>query len=105
MGHVELQKQITMLKLQLKKAGITAADCVSLDVARKRMHAAVQKLLAGDETGEAEKDIERWDQAIRMNPDYEKEQQEQQRQWDESQREANTAALRRMLELNKTFEP
>ena len=41
-------------------------EFVELSVARERMQQAVQRLMGGEEA--AEKDIERWDKAIRMNP-------------------------------------
>jgi hypothetical protein len=37
-------------------------------VAKQRMQDTVQRLMSGDEA--AEKDIEKWDKAIRMNPEY-----------------------------------
>lgn len=89
-----------MLKHQLKAVGAEPVECVTLDVsdspmhhthththrwfrssithlvtrqvAREKMQEAVQRLMEGDEL--AEKEIEKWDQAIKMNPEYAKEQ-------------------------------
>ena len=63
-----LQQQVALLKKQLQDSGQVPVEFVELSVARERMQAAVQRLMGGDES--AEKDIERWDKAIRMNPEY-----------------------------------
>ena len=46
-----------------------AVELVPLDEARTKMNAAVAALMDGDMT--AEKDVEKYDQIIRMHPDYE----------------------------------
>ena len=66
--HKTLQQQVALLKKQLQESGQQPVEFVELSVARERMQAAVQRLMGGDEG--AEKDIERWDKAIRMNPEY-----------------------------------
>jgi hypothetical protein len=63
-----LQQQVALLKKQLQDSGQQPVEFVELSVARQRMQEAVQRLMGGDEA--AEKDIEKWDKAIRMNPDY-----------------------------------
>jgi hypothetical protein len=62
--HVTMQQQVALLKKQLQEP----VEFVELAVARQRMQDAVQRLMGGDEA--AEKDIEKWDKAIRMNPEY-----------------------------------
>ena len=66
--HVTLQQQVALLKKQLQDSGQEPVEFVELAVARQRMQDAVQRLMGGDEA--AEKDIEKWDKAIRMNPEY-----------------------------------
>ena len=66
--HVTLQQQVALLKKQLLDSGQEPVEFVELAVARQRMQDAVQRLMGGDEA--AEKDIEKWDKAIRMNPEY-----------------------------------
>ncbi len=63
------------------------------------MHEAVQKLMAGDDS--AEKDIDKWDQTIRMHPDYAKEQEEKRVEWERENEAANQEALRKL----RTFVP
>ncbi len=63
------------------------------------MHEAVQKLMAGDDS--AEKDIDKWDQTIRMHPDYAKEQEEKRVKWEKENAAANQEALRKL----RTFVP
>ncbi len=76
-----------------------ALEFVSLKTAKERMHEAVQKLMAGDDS--AEKDIDKWDQTIRMHPDYAKEQEEKRIKWEKENAMANQEALRRL----RTFVP
>ncbi len=76
-----------------------ALEFVSLKTAKERMHEAVQKLMAGDDS--AEKDIDKWDQTIRMHPDYAKEQEEQRIKWEKENEMTNKEALRRL----RTFVP
>lgn len=66
--HVTLQQQVALLKKQLQDSGQEPVEFVELAVARQRMQEAVQRLMGGDEA--AEKEIEKWDKAIRMNPEY-----------------------------------
>jgi len=89
-----LQKQIDLLKRQLEAAGEQPAEFVDLETARKNMHEAVQRLMEGDEA--AEKDIERWDKAIRMNPEYQEEQEREKKAWLESERPKWEESLRIM---------
>ena len=72
-------------------------EAEQLTHARKKMNEAVQLLLGGDAS--AEENVDKWDQAIRMNPEYKKEQEEQQRQWNEEQEPANKEAVCRMRRL------
>jgi hypothetical protein len=53
--------------------------------------------MEGDES--AEKDVERWDKTIKMNPEYQKEMEEKSLKWAEDQRPANEACVRRMRQL------
>jgi hypothetical protein len=92
-----LQNQVALLKRQLAAAGQQPVEFVELHVARQKMQEAVQRLMSGDES--AEKEIERWDAAIRMNPDYQKEQEEKAKKWDEDQRPKNLECLRMMRSL------
>ena len=69
----------------------------ALDEARARMNEAVRKLMDGDLS--AERDVERFDQIIRMHPDYEREQREKADKWATDQRPVNEEALRRMRTL------
>ena len=61
------------------------------------MNEAVRKLMDGDLS--AERDVERFDQIIRMHPDYEREQREKADKWATDQRPVNEEALRRMRTL------
>lgn len=88
---------MALLKRQLAAAGQQPVEFVELSVARQKMQDAVQRLMTGDET--AEKEIERWDAAIRMNPDYQKEQEEKAKKWEEDQRPKNMECLRKMRTL------
>lgn len=63
-----LQQQVALLKKQLQDSGQQPVEFVELSIARQRMQEAVQRLIGGDEA--AEKEIEKWDKAIRMNPEY-----------------------------------
>jgi hypothetical protein len=65
---ITLQQQVALLKKQLQDSGQQPVEFVELSVARQRMQEAVQRLIGGDEA--AEKEIEKWDKAIRMNPEY-----------------------------------
>ena len=92
-----LQKQIDVLKRQLTAVGQQPAEFVDLATARKNMEEAVKRLMDGDES--AEKEIERWDTAIKNNPEYQEEQERLQREWMEAQRPKWDAALRTMRSL------
>lgn len=92
-----LQQQVALLTRQLKESGQQPVEFVELSVAREKMQVAVQKLMEGDES--AEKDIERWDKAIKLNPEYQKEMEEKAIKWNEDQRPKNEYCKRRMREL------
>lgn len=92
-----LQQQVALLKKQLQESGQQPVEFVELHVARERMQQAVQKLMGGDEA--AEKDIERWDKAIRMNPEYQKEMEEKAKQWEIDQKPINYQCLLKMRSL------
>lgn len=94
---VTLQKQVMMLTKQLSSIGLEAVEVCSLEEAREKFNAALQRLLAGDES--AEKEMDKWDNAIKMNPEYAKEQEEKARKWDEDNRPKCVAALRLMRGL------
>lgn len=89
-----LQQQVALLKRQLQESGQQPVEFVELSVAREKMQAAVQKLMEGDE--KAEKDVEKWDKAIRMNPEYQKEMEEKAKKWAEDQRPTMEQCRRKM---------
>jgi hypothetical protein len=89
-----LQQQVALLKRQLQESGQQPVEFVELSVAREKMQAAVQKLMEGDE--KAEKDVEKWDKAIRMNPEYQKEMEEKAKKWAEDQKPVMEKCRRRM---------
>ena len=68
-----------MLKRQLKSMGQQPVECLPLQIAERRLHDAVRRLMEGDMSAEGE--IERMDAAIRANPEYERRQQEQTLAW------------------------
>jgi hypothetical protein len=92
-----LQQQVALLKRQLQESGQQPVEFVELSVARDRMQQAVQRLMGGEEA--AEKDIERWDKAIRMNPEYQKEMEEKAKQWEIDQQPINHQCLMKMRSL------
>jgi hypothetical protein len=92
-----LQQTIALLTKQLKESGQQPVEFVELCVARERMQKAVERLMGGEEA--AENDIERWDKAIKMNPDYQIEMEEKARKWEEDQRPLNHACYLRMRRL------
>ena len=89
-----LQQQIALLKKQLIDSGQQPVEFVELSVARALMQEAVERLLSGEESAEAE--VEKWDKAIRLNPEYQAEMLEKARKWEEDERPANLACLRQM---------
>jgi len=92
-----LQQQVALLKKQLQESGQQPVEFVELSVARERMQQAVQRLMGGEEA--AEKEIERWDKAIRMNPEYQKEMEEKAKQWEIDQAPKNRECLLKMRGL------
>lgn len=91
---VQMMKETNMLKHQLKTLGAAPVEVVELDEAEKRMRDAVRRLIEGDMNAETE--IERWDNCIRMNPDYIKREEDKAQEWERSHRDRNRAALRHM---------
>ena len=89
-----LQQQVALLKKQLLDSGQQPVEFVELSVARALMQEAVERLMSGEESAEA--DIEKWDKAIRLNPEYQAEMLEKARKWEEDERPANEACLRQM---------
>ncbi len=61
------------------------------------MQAAVERLMSGDES--AEKEIEKYDKSIRMNPEYQKEMEEKAKQWEIDQAPSNKACLMKMRSI------
>ena len=92
-----LQQTIALLTKQLKESGQQPVEFVELCVARERMQKAVERLMGGEEA--AENDIERWDKAIKMNPDYQIEMEEKARKWEEEQKPINHACYLKMRKL------
>lgn len=86
-----------MLKTQLKAVGAAPVSAVPLQIAERRMRDAVRRMMNGDPT--AENEIERWDQSIRMNPEYIKREQAKTRKWEEGNKDKNRVALRHMRYL------
>lgn len=91
---VQMMKETNMLKYQLKTLGAAPVEVVELDEAEQRMRDAVRRLIEGDMGAETE--IERWDNCIRMNPDYIKREEDKALEWERSHRDRNRAALRHM---------
>jgi len=92
-----LQQQIALLKKQLNAAGVQAVELIPLAQAREKMNAAVKRLMDGDM--DAEKEVEKYDQIIRMHPDYEKEEAEKAEKWVRDTRPTNLAAQEEMRKL------
>lgn len=92
-----LQQQIALLKKQLSAAGVQAVDLIPLAEAREKMNAAVRRLMDGDM--EAEKEVEKYDQIIRMHPDYEKEEAEKAEKWVRDTKPKNLEAQSEMRRL------
>ena len=92
-----LQQTIALLTKQLKESGQQPVEFVELCVARERMQAAVERLMGGEEA--AENDIERWDKAIKMNPDYQIEMEEKSKKWEADQKPLNHACYLQMRKL------
>ena len=92
-----LQQTIALLTKQLKESGQEPVEFVELCVARERMQAAVERLMSGEES--AENEIERWDKAIKMNPDYQIEMEEKAKKWEEDQKPKNRDCYLRMRQL------
>lgn len=67
-AQTTLQQQVLLLKKQLQMSGQQPVEFVELATAREKMQEAVERLMAGDMSAEAE--IEKWDKAIRYNPEY-----------------------------------
>mmetsp|Transcript_12262 Transcript_12262/g.18578 ORF Transcript_12262/g.18578 Transcript_12262/m.18578 type:complete len:1713 (+) Transcript_12262:153-5291(+) len=95
--HVTLQQQVALLRKQLEESGQQPVEFVELSIARQRMQEAVQRLMEGDE--EAEKEVDKWDKAIRMNPEYQKELEDKAREWEEQNRQMNLDCLQIMRRL------
>ena len=95
-----LEAQIALLKQQMEKVGIDASVMgVSLRDARSRLTEAVSNLMKGDDIAKWENEVEKWDQAIRMNPEYDREQDEDLRRWEAGRHYENRIALWRMRAL------
>uniref|UniRef100_A0A7S2RMF6 KOW domain-containing protein n=1 Tax=Rhizochromulina marina TaxID=1034831 RepID=A0A7S2RMF6_9STRA len=93
-------RQIEMLKLQLKNAGVKPIDeVVSLEEAKQRLKRAVEQMIGGNE--DAQVDFDKWDEYIRCHPEHKEEQQRLAREWEEKNREKNEQALRAL----RTFVP
>ena len=61
--------QVATLRSQLEAHGVApVADVVPLAHAHEMLRASTERLLAGDEA--AERDVERWDAAVRNHPEH-----------------------------------
>jgi myosin heavy subunit len=89
-----LQNQVELLKRQLKDVGQEAAEYMELGEARDKLNAAVQKLMAGDMSAESE--VEKLDKAIKLHPEYLKEEEEKAAKWELAQKSVCEEALKVM---------
>lgn len=87
-----LTKQVALLQQQLKSAGQEAVEYIALDEMRKKMGAAVKRLLDGDVS--AEKEVEQLDKAIKFHPDYIIEEEKREECWENEQRPKCQEALK-----------
>lgn len=94
---IQMMKESLMLKRQLKTLGAAPVEVVDLDEAEQKMRDAVKRLIEGDASAETE--IERWDNCIRMNPDYIKREEMKAQDWERDNKDRNRAALRHMRNL------
>lgn len=78
-----LETHVSQLQLQLKAAGQEAVEYMTLDEAKAKMQAAVERLMQGDL--KAEKELEKLDTAIKLHPDYIKEEEEKAARWEAEQ--------------------
>jgi len=95
----ELEREVETLRGQLAAAGHTPVDCVPLDVAEANLRDAVRRLMEGDAGGggggdNAEREIERWDRAVRAHPDFAARERAARDAWQREHRAPNARALR-----------
>jgi hypothetical protein len=92
--------QVLMLTNQLKAHGdVAIEEVVSLPEAKKRMMAAMMKLMEGDE--KAEEDFNKWDRFVNNHPESIAEKLKEEAEWVERNQKPNEDAL----EVMKTFVP
>lgn len=72
-----------------------------LQEAKKRLREAIDALMAGDESAEAEQAMEKWDKYVTNHPDHIKEQAAEEQAWEAENEPKNNQALH----LMKTFVP
>lgn len=72
-----------------------------LQEAKQRLREAIDALMAGDASAEAEKALEKWDRYVTTHPDHIEEQAEEGRKWERDNADGNLEALN----LMKTFVP
>lgn len=94
---VRSQRENLILKSQLKSVGANPVDLVPLAEAERLMREAVNRLMGGDESAEAE--VERWDQSIRMNPEYIQREEKRAQAWDDENQAICVSCLRLMRTL------
>ena len=89
-----LKKHVSQLQLQLKATGQDAVDFMTLEEAKEKMQAAVKRLMHGDL--EAEKEFEKLDRAVKLHPDYIKEEEEKAARWAAEQQPKCQEALKKI---------
>ena len=89
-----LETHVSQLQLQLKAAGQESVEYMTLDEAKAKMQAAVERLMQGDL--KAEKELEKLDKAMKLHPDYIKEEEEKAARWEAEQQPKWQEALKNM---------
>ena len=94
----ELKKLVLTLQKQLAAAGVdpTAAS-ISLDKAKEMLHAALTRLMDGDQKAQGEYD--KWDKLVSCHPEHLEEQEKQEREWEEAMKTECQSALEEMKKI------
>ena len=94
----ELKKLVLTLQKQLAAAGVdpTAAS-ISLDKAKEMLHAALTRLMDGDQKAQGEYD--KWDKLVSCHPEHLEEQEKQEREWEEAMKTECQSALEDMKKI------
>merc|ERR1719163_1848478 len=98
---MSVEQRAKLLEEKLKEMPVEQVveqnQSLLLQVAERRLHDAVRRLMEGDMSAEGE--IERMDAAIRANPEYERRQKEQTLAWQRANVAPNQHALATMRAL------